>query len=264
MFLRCFILLYFSYARKNSNITDTTPLLMQLFYTPEVDFTTNRYILSAEESRHCIRVLRLRPGDGIHITDGRGTLCAAQIIDATPHGCELLLGERTEAFEKRNYTLHVAIAPTKNIDRLEWFVEKATEIGIDRITPLLTDHCERRTVKTDRLIRVATGAVKQSLKAYHPLVDELTPFQEIVSTPFNGKKLIAHCETDLDKILLQHRVQPEDAVLILIGPEGDFSPEEIALAYKNGFSPVSLGKSRLRTETAAVVATHSIAFINEK
>ena len=150
------------------------------------------------------------------------------------------------------------------MDRLEWFAEKATEIGIDRITPLLTDHCERRTVKTDRLIRVVTGAVKQSLKAWHPQVDELTPFRELIGQPFDGKKLIAHCEADAGKILLRDCVRRGDNVLVLIGPEGDFSKEEIALAYRNGFVPVSLGNSRLRTETAAVVATHSVAFLNEK
>ena len=174
------------------------------------------------------------------------------------------LGERIENFEKRGYFLQVAVAPTKNKDRLEWFAEKATEIGIDRITPLLTDHCERRTVKTDRLIRVVTGAVKQSLKAWHPQVDELTPFRELIGQPFDGKKLIAHCEADAGKILLRDCVRRGENVLVLIGPEGDFSKEEIALAYRNGFVPVSLGNSRLRTETAAVVATHSVAFLNEK
>lgn len=161
---------------------------MQLFYAPDVDFSTGRYLLSGEESRHCARVLRLRSGDFVHITDGRGTLCRAEIVSVSPHGCELSLGERTENFEKRSYFLQVAVAPTKNMDRLEWFAEKATEIGIDRITPLLTDHCERRTVKTDRLIRVVTGAVKQSLKAWHPQVDELTPFRELIGQPFDGKK----------------------------------------------------------------------------
>ena len=164
---------------------------MQLFYAPDVDFSTGRYLLSGEESRHCARVLRLRSGDFVHITDGRGTLCRAEIVSVSPHGCELSLGERTENFEKRSYFLQVAVAPTKNMDRLEWFAEKATEIGIDRITPLLTDHCERRTVKTDRLIRVVTGAVKQSLKAWHPQVDELTPFRELIGQPFDGKKPIA-------------------------------------------------------------------------
>ena len=237
---------------------------MQLFYAPDVDFSTGRYLLSGEESRHCARVLRLRSGDFVHITDGRGTLCRAEIVSVSPHGCELSLGERIENFEKRGYFLQVAVAPTKNMDRLEWFAEKATEIGIDRITPLLTDHCERRTVKTDRLIRVVTGAVKQSLKAWHPQVDELTPFRELIGQPFDGKKLIAHCEADAGKILLRDCVRRGENVLVLIGPEGDFSKEEIALAYRNGFGPVSLGNSRLRTETAAVVATHSVAFLNEK
>ena len=197
---------------------------MQLFYAPDVDFSTGRYLLSGEESRHCARVLRLRSGDFVHITDGRGTLCRAEIVSVSPHGCELSLGERTENFEKRSYFLQVAVAPTKNMDRLEWFAEKATEIGIDRITP----------------------------------------FRALIGQPFDGKKLIAHCEADAGKILLRDCVRRGENVLVLIGPEGDFSKEEIALAYRNGFVPVSLGNSRLRTETAAVVATHSVAFLNEK
>lgn len=139
---------------------------MQLFYAPDIDFSSDSYTLSEEESRHCVRVLRLRVGDSLYVTDGNGTLCRAEIAAISPKNCTLSLRERTDAFEKRNYRLCVAIAPTKNTDRLEWFVEKATEIGIDRIVPLLTEHGERRVLKTDRLMRVATGAVKQSLKAY--------------------------------------------------------------------------------------------------
>ena len=152
----------------------------------------------------------------------------------------------------------------ENTDRLEWFVEKATEIGIDRIVPLLTEHGERRVLKTDRLMRVATGAVKQSLKAYHPQIDELTPFRQVVEDQsFEGQKFIAYCGEEVERTPLKACVQPGEDVLVLIGPEGDFSPEEVAVACRNGFVPVSLGRSRLRTETAGVVAVHTVALLND-
>lgn len=237
---------------------------MQLFYAPDLDPCAQEYQLSEEESRHCIRVLRLRCGDTLHLTDGRGTLCVARITAIEPRSCTLRIEQRLLEFEKRPYTLHIAIAPTKNTDRLEWFVEKATEIGIDRITPLLTAHCERRTLKNDRLERVAIGAVKQSLKAYHPQIDPITPIDELLRLPFEGRKLIAHCEQDAQKQSLRTCVAAGESVLILIGPEGDFSTEEIAQAMAHGFQPVSLGSSRLRTETAGVVAAHAVAWINER
>lgn len=236
---------------------------MQLFYAPDIDVRSGSYVLSPEESRHCVRVLRLRCGDSVWVTDGRGTLCRAEIGEASPSGCVLRIAECTQEYGKRDYYLQVAVAPTKNPDRLEWFAEKATEIGIDRITPLLTEHGERRTVKTERLERVVTGAVKQSLKAYHPQIDSLTPLRELLCMPFDGVKLIAHCAPDEAKRSLRAEVRPGDRVLVLIGPEGDFSPAEVAAARAAGFRPVSLGESRLRTETAALVATHSVAFLNE-
>ncbi len=237
---------------------------MQLFYAPDIDFCSDSYTLSEEESRHCVRVLRLRVGDSLYVTDGKGTLCRAEIAAISPKNCTLSLRERTEAFEKRNYRLCVAIAPTKNTDRLEWFVEKATEIGIDRIIPLLTEHSERRVLKSDRLMRVATGAVKQSLKAYHPQIDELTPFKQVVEEQsFTGRKFIAYCGDEVERFPLKECIQPGEDVLVLIGPEGDFSPEEVAMACRNGFVPVTLGRSRLRTETAGVVAVHTVALLND-
>lgn len=237
---------------------------MQLFYAPDIDFDSDCYTLSEEESRHCVRVLRLRVGDSLYVTDGEGTLCRAEIVEISPKNCTLSLRERTEAFEKRNYRLCVAMAPTKNTDRLEWFVEKATEIGIDRIVPLLTEHGERRVLKTDRLMRVATGAVKQSLKAYHPQIDELTSFRQVVEEQsFEGLKFIAYCGEEVKRTPLKACVRPGEDVLVLIGPEGDFSPEEVAMARRNGFIPVSLGRSRLRTETAGVVAVHTVALLND-
>ena len=165
---------------------------MQLFYAPELDPDAGSYVFSEEESKHCVRVLRLGAGDSLHLTDGRGTMCRAEIVEASPKHCRVVIRERWPEFEKRGYELVMAVAPTKNTDRFEWFAEKATEIGVDRIVPLLTDHCERRTLKTDRLEKVVTSAVKQSLKAYHPVVEPLTPLREWVARPFDGVKLIAH------------------------------------------------------------------------
>ena len=150
---------------------------MQLFYAPELDPDAGSYVFSEEESKHCVRVLRLGAGDSLHLTDGRGMMCRAEIVEASPKHCRVVIRERWPEFEKRGYELVMAVAPTKNTDRFEWFAEKATEIGVDRIVPLLTDHCERRTLKTDRLEKVVTSAVKQSLKAYHPVVEPLTPLR---------------------------------------------------------------------------------------
>lgn len=236
---------------------------MQLFYAPELDPDAGSYVFSEEESKHCVRVLRLGAGDSLHLTDGRGTMCRAEIVEASPKHCRVVIRERWPEFEKRGYELVMAVAPTKNTDRFEWFVEKATEIGVDRIVPLLTDHCERRTLKTDRLEKVVTSAVKQSLKAYHPVVEPLTPLREWVARPFDGVKLIAHCEKDMPRRFIGQLISPGSRVTVLIGPEGDFSPEEIGLARQHGFADISLGRSRLRTETAAVAAVAAVAFVNE-
>ena len=234
---------------------------MQLFYTP--DITADRYTLSEEESKHCVRVLRLSEGEAIHLTDGRGNLHTARIVSASPKRCEVEITETVAQYGKRPYALTIAVAPTKNNDRFEWFLEKATEIGIDRIIPLECEHSERRVYKTDRGNKVIESAMKQSLKAYHPRLDELTGFEEVVREPFGGSKFIAHCEEQGDKQLLRDLVERDQSVLILIGPEGDFSLEEIRLAKENGFREISLGVSRLRTETAALAACHTVALLNE-
>ena len=157
----------------------------------------------------------------------------------------------------------MAVAPTKNIDRYEWFLEKATEIGVSRFIPIECDHSERRTIKYDREERVITSAVKQSLKAYHPSLDELTPVKKVIAAPFEGQKFIAHCDQSFgERAYLPPIIKKNENILILIGPEGDFSPEEIKFALENGFQPISLGNQRLRTETAAVVATVMVATIN--
>ncbi len=233
---------------------------MQLFYAP--DFTTPRYTLSEDESKHCIRVLRLTIGSPLHITDGRGNLFCCEVSNANPKRCEVVVREHFESHNALPYSLTIGVAPTKNSDRYEWFLEKATEIGVAEIIPLLTAHSERKVVKHDRELRVITAAMKQSLKAYHPMLYHLTPFSELVRSPFDGDKFIAHCEPSDKKQPLPTLLSRGGNVMVLIGPEGDFSPEEIALALENGFREISLGTQRLRTETAAVVATTMVAIKN--
>jgi 16S rRNA (uracil1498-N3)-methyltransferase len=234
---------------------------MNLFYTP--DITSGVYSLSEEESRHCKMVLRLGEGSIIHLTDGKGVLCEAMILDARSKRVTVEIVNRQESYGRRNYHLHMAVAPTKNIDRFEWFLEKATEIGIDMITPLICEHSERRQVRIDRLEKVMTAALKQSLKAYHPVLNEPSSFKKFISTPREGLSFIAHLDQD-EPVLLQKVYRKPLPVTILIGPEGDFSEEEIHSALEHNYRCVSLGDSRLRTETAAVVACHTIQLINQE
>jgi len=233
---------------------------MNIFYTPDIE--GNTYTLNEEESKHCVRVLRMMVGDAINLVDGKGGFYTAKIADANPKRCRVDVVSKIEDYGKRPYYLHIAIGPTKLIDRYEWFLEKVTEIGIDEITPLESFHSERRVVKQERSEKVVTAAVKQSMKAFHPIVNEITSFKELVKLPFNGKRLIAHCNTG-NKILLKKALEPNENALILIGPEGDFSVEEVEMAVQNGFVEISLGDSRLRTETAGVVACDTLSFINQ-
>ncbi|MGD9930404.1 MAG: 16S rRNA (uracil(1498)-N(3))-methyltransferase [Mangrovibacterium sp.] len=233
---------------------------MQLFYTP--DITEPEYFLDETESKHAIRVLRMTNGDLIQLVDGAGNFYDAQITGANPKKCRIEVIKKASSFGKRSHYLHIAVAPTKNIDRFEWFLEKATEIGIDEITPVLCDHSERKVIKDDRLEKVIISAMKQSLKAYLPKLNPLTPLAGLLSAGIEGKKFIAHCY-EQDKRELKHEVTGSSSNLILIGPEGDFSENEITLAIKNDFIPVSLGKSRLRTETAAIVACHTANLLND-
>jgi len=233
---------------------------MHIFYTPELSGKT--YTLDETESKHCVRVLRLEKGDEITLVDGRGGFFTAEIADPNPKRCAVNVTKSELNFGLRNFQVHVAIAPTKNMDRIEWFLEKATEIGINRVAPLLCRFSERKEIKHDRLEKVMISAMKQSLKAYLPQLDELTKFNEFVRQPFDGLKFIAHCD-EQHRELLKKVIIPDGKYLILIGPEGDFSPEEIELAMAAGFVPVSLGDSRLRTETAGVVACHTFNLLNE-
>jgi 16S rRNA (uracil1498-N3)-methyltransferase len=233
---------------------------MQLFYTTDIVGPT--FSLNEEESKHCSRVLRLKEGDLLHLTNGIGTIYTAQIISPGMKKVVVTIVKEQTEFEKRPYRLHMAVAPTKNIDRFEWFLEKATEIGIDEITPIITEHSERKMVKPDRLEKVIIAAMKQSLKAYKPVLKPEMKFSEFISSQANHpNKFIAHCENS-EKINLKEACKLGAEVLILIGPEGDFSREEIEMASSMGYIPVSLGTSRLRTETAAVVACHTVNLMN--
>jgi len=234
---------------------------MQLFYAP--DLIGDRYTLPEQESKHCIRVLRMQTGDQINLTDGKGNMFLAELISEDPRHCEVKLVERQKEYGKRNYNIHVAIAPTKNINRFEWFLEKTTEIGIDEITPVICQRSERKVVKVERLSKVITAAMKQSVKAYHPQLHEATRFKDLLQTDFKGQKFIAYVEEGEHPLLQSVYTKGGDA-LILVGPEGDFSPEEVKIALTNGYKTVSLGDSRLRTETAGVVAVHSITLMNRE
>ncbi len=234
---------------------------MHLFYTPDLQPTHPQYFLSEEESKHAIRVLRLEIGDEVQLIDGKGGFYNAAIHDAHPKRTILNITAVTPEFNKPNHYLHIAVAPTKNIERLEWFLEKATEIGIDEVSLIITQRSERKEVKVDRLNKIITAAIKQSLKAYHPVLNEAVRLNQLLTTPFDGQKFIAHCEPG-EKLDLRKEIVPGANYLILIGPEGDFSPAEIELASENGFKPITLGPARLRTETAALEACFEINFLN--
>lgn len=234
---------------------------MQLFYNPEIQATDASFIFDKEESRHIVKVLRKKEGDTIHITNGRGYLITSEVTFANERKCEVQL-TGAQFYEPMPYRLHLAVAPTKMNDRYEWFLEKAVEIGITEITPLICDHSERTVFKADRFEKILQSAMKQSLQYYMPVLHEPVPFAQFVKVQREGLLFIAHCE-ETDKKLLKTEIKPSEAITILIGPEGDFSTKEIAQALGLGYVPVSLGNTRLRTETAAVVAAHSVAFVNE-
>lgn len=234
---------------------------MQIFYIPQVAEDT--ITLPEEESKHCIRVLRMGSGDELEVVDGIGNLFKCRIVDPHPKRCVVKVFETESEFGKRKFHLHIAIAPTKNIDRFEWFLEKATEIGIDEITPMLCLHSERKTINPDRLQRVTTAAMKQSIKAYMPLINPITPFEKLVKSAKEETRLIAYCG-EFNEPHAINLINKGKSTLFLIGPEGDFSPEEVKLALSNGFELVGLGPSRLRTETAGIVACTIANLINEK
>lgn len=233
---------------------------MQLFYAP--DISGNQYTLDKEESTHCVKVLRMREGQSIFLTNGEGTFFKAKIVLADPRACFLEIEETIENYGKRPFYLHIAIAPPKNTARLEWFLEKAVEMGIDEITPLVCEHSEREKLNFDRLNKIILSAMKQSLKTYLPKLNESTKYTDFLKTDFLGQKLIAHCEGEERNPLKRVYWENED-VLIVIGPEGDFSRKEIEQSLEAGFVPITLGNSRLRTETAALYSCMAIHLLND-
>ncbi|MBN2485596.1 MAG: 16S rRNA (uracil(1498)-N(3))-methyltransferase [Bacteroidales bacterium] len=233
---------------------------MQLFYTPDIN--SDEYTLDEQESKHCIKVLRKRSGDTLHLIDGKGGLFTAEIVQPNHKACSIKIIDVQRGFEKRNFNLHIAIAPTKNIERFEWFLEKAVEIGIDEITPLVSEKSERKQVNPERLERIIVSAMKQSVKAYKPVLNMAVSYTAFFRQTFPGSlKYIAHCN-ESHKDLLKNVYQAGKDAVVLIGPEGDFSEGEVKLAAENGFIAVSLGNSRLRTETAGVVACHTLNLMN--
>jgi len=234
---------------------------MQLFYNSEIKQGDSNYFFDKEESKHIVKVLRKKEGDKIFITNGLGFLFESEIILASEKKCEVKIAKETFQEPVAFYT-HIAVAPTKMNDRLEWFLEKATEIGIHEITPIICDHSERKVYKIDRAEKIIQAAMKQSLHYYLPKINEPISLSQFVKLNFEGQKFIAHCE-ETDKKSFKNEIKQKEKITILIGPEGDFSTKEINLAIANQFIPVTLGNTRLRTETAALVACHTIALKNE-
>ncbi len=230
-----------------------------LFYVPEIN--TPESVLPEDESRHCVKVLRLRQGDEVFITNGKGKLYSGELMNEDPRGARVNIIEEYRARPERKYHLHVAIAPTKNISRFEWFLEKCTEIGIDEITPVLCENSERKIIKPGRLEKIIVAAAKQSLTATFPRLNEARNLSELLNTDLRGDNFIAYLSDKSSP--LKTKYQKGSDVLILIGPEGDFTENEVERAVKNNFEPVTLGHGRLRTETAGVVACHTLALINE-
>lgn len=233
---------------------------MHVFYTPDIAVTCE---MPEEEAAHCLRVLRLGVGDEVMLTDGKGCFYKAVISAASGKRCQVKVTETIEQEPLWNGHLHLAMAPTKNMDRIEWLAEKATEIGFDELSFLNCRYSERKVIKTERVEKIVVSAVKQSLKARKPVVNEMMDLARFVKQDFAGQKFIAHCNEG-EKPLLKEILVPGEDALVLIGPEGDFSPEEVKLAESLGFRSISLGKSRLRTETAALVSVHIMNLFNQR
>ena len=234
---------------------------MQLFYNPKLAKNDKEIIFDKKESKHIIKVLRKSSNDNLLITNGKGFLFKAEITDPNHNKCKAQIIEETY-FPPSDFHLHIAIAPTKKNDRFEWFLEKSTEMGIHKITPIICEHSERRKVNLDRFERIIQSAMKQSLQYYLPKLENPVSFKDFISTEIKAEKFIAHCEKT-EKELLKNKLQPKTKVLILIGPEGDFSSEEIKKANSSGFKSISLGNNRLRTETAAIAACHTVYLTNQ-
>jgi len=233
---------------------------MQVFYMPGMKQGIN--IMSQEESHHCARVLKMQDGEEVRFIDGNGGFAVGKICHSDSRKTEVEILEIQNNYQKRPYYLHVAIAPTKNIDRFEWFLEKAVEIGIDEISPILCERSERRILKTERLKKRIFSAMKQSMNAYKPRLNNISSFESFLDQNRETNAYIAHCGKDVPP---QFKDQPllNRSSLILIGPEGDFSPHELQLASSNNIKQVGLGSTRLRTETAGIVCCHTVGLLNQ-
>ncbi len=235
---------------------------MQLFYNPEISKTTKEFTLQADESKHLLKVLRKKKGDEFHVTNGKGWLFLASLVNVDPKHTTAVVVSAQKRHAKM-HSLHMVVAPTKSNDRFEWFLEKATEIGVNEITPIICSRSERKTMKMDRLQKVIQGAMKQSLRTFLPVLHPPITYTEYIKKKHAGILFIAHCHEE-EKMELKRRIAPDKPITILIGPEGDFTEAEVELAYENGFLPVSLGESRLRTETAAIYACTAVAVFNSR
>lgn len=229
-----------------------------IFYHPDI---ANSQQLPEQESQHCVKVLRMKEGDELTVVDGCGSFYSCELVQAHPKHCLVkILDVQTQELN-RDFKITIAFAPTKQMDRNEWFIEKAVEIGVDRFIPLRCDFSERKEIKSDRLTKIMVSAMKQSKQAFLPVLEEMTPFQQVILQPFEGQKYIAHCYST-DKSALSQICKKGEDTLILIGPEGDFSESEVQMAIENGFKAISLGNNRLRTETACLTALHTVHVVN--
>lgn len=233
---------------------------MHLFYRPDISGSV--HTLDPEESRHCVKVLRMKPGQSVFLTDGAGGLGKAELIEANPRSCVLQVAERFERHPAYTPKLHVAIAPTKNMDRFEWFLEKATECGIEAVWPIICQNSERTVVKHERLEKILISAMKQSQRRWLPVLNPAMKFGQFLQQSLPRQRFIAWCG-ETEKPLFQHTYQAGEDAVVLIGPEGDFSEEEFLAARHAGFVAVSLGDFRLRTETAALVCCIGFNLLNK-
>jgi 16S rRNA (uracil1498-N3)-methyltransferase len=234
---------------------------MQIYYAP--DIINGIFTLDENESKHIVRVLRLTKGDGVRLIDGKGNLYEGIIEIPDQKKCTITISGVKKDFEKRNYYVHIAISPLKNPERFEWFIEKSVEIGVDEITPLICRNTERYRIKSERINNLIISAMKQSLKAYKTELNPPCLINDFISGNHEGTKMIAHCNDSFIRVGITDLYSKNKNAIILIGPEGDFTNDEIISAADHGYAQVHLGKSRLRSETAGIAACHSIYFINQ-
>ena len=233
---------------------------MQLFYNSDLRAEDKEFCFDKNESRHIIKVLRKKTGDKLNITNGLGFLFEAVILTENPNKCTVSI-TTTSSIASKGYSVHLAVAPTKTNDRYEWFLEKATELGVDFITPIICKRSERKTIKPERYKKIVEAASKQSLRTHFPILNPAVRFEEFLKTKTEEERYIAHCLEE-GQPHLKDELRSKKNILILIGPEGDFTAAEIKMALDSGFQAVSLGRARLRTETAAIAACHTIELYN--